>query len=262
MNVGFELPNRSDGTVTAEEWVRFAAIGGKVAKVRPYHLTVANLDALSAFKPTIILRPNSDGDFDVADRYGEIRAALAMLLQWPDLGPIIVIPDNEPNLGNRPVPDGYWNAISNVVASLQEHLTAGVLIASPPMAVMQGEEAWYAAATEAGSDLSGSLLDAFDYVSVHLYGQCDTGLVARSLQLASQYGVPLLADEIGDSHETASREQKAAALASYIRLAGEFGVAAGALFILGENGDWPGFVTPTDLVRSAIRPVVEAISAP
>jgi hypothetical protein len=250
---GFEFSNRPDGTITPEEWQRWDALPGKVAKLRPYNCNRATLDYIAPSHPTIILRPSADGDIDVEARVNDLQPALVQLLQW-EFQEIVVIPDNEPQLGNRPYVPGYWEKVMELIAhpALRDLWGEKVRVASPPLAVMQGEEEWYDAAGP-------ELLGAFDYLSVHLYGQTDNGFVHRSLALARQFNVPLIADEVGDSHETASQELKAVSVASYLRIACESGVKMATLFQLG--GSWTTFHFDPSIIERCIRPVIEFINS-
>lgn len=256
MRVGYELPNRPDGAITPEEWQRWDALGGTVAKVRPYNCTPATLDYLAASKvETVILRPSADGDIDVGARVNDLQPAIVQLLQW-DFTEIIVLPDSEPNLGNRPCPPDYWNRVSQVIVhpAMKDFWGAKLKLASPPMAVAQGEVDWYAAA--------GDLMTGWDYLSGHLYGQLSPDLVNYTLSLLTPFGVPIIADEVGDSHPTASEELKATSVASYLRIAADAGVELATLFNMGGSDDWRTFWFSPDVIRRCIRPVVEMVNAP
>lgn len=176
-------------------------------------------------------------------------SAAAWTLRENGIGDIIIIPSNEDNLGSKPVPSDYWARVSGVVVGLwfghfdTRPLAATVEYASPPLALGQGEEAWY----EAGKDI----IPAGDYTSAHAYGQLDTSLIDRSLSLAKQYGgdLPILVDEVGDSHPTAGWDAKGEALRVYLDVLRARGVAIALIFHLGGTPEWSNFVPPLDVVR-------------
>ena len=82
MLTGFEMGNTPDRGPTLEEWQRWDALPGKVAKLRPYSLRKSTLDYIAPSHPTIIIRPDSDGGFEVADRIRELRSAIVTVAQW------------------------------------------------------------------------------------------------------------------------------------------------------------------------------------
>ena len=244
MRVGWEFPNE-ERDLTAEEWAKVDALRSTFCKVRSYNLTAANIDGIRNRNLSVILRPDSDGDIDVPARVRELSAA-AWRLRENGIGDITIIPDNEPNLGSKPVPPRYWNLFSEVIAGLyfRHHgarpLAATVRYANPPMAVGQNEEAWY----EAGKDI----IPAADYMTIHAYGQLNADLVNRAIALAKRYGegLPILADEVGDSHGSAGWDTKAEATRVYLETLKQHGVTAACLFILGGTSDWANFHIPID----------------
>jgi hypothetical protein len=254
MLVGWEMPNRTDGTITPEEWQRFDALKPTVCKARPYNLRPENLNYIAAAGvKTVIIRPSADGDIDVEARVNDLQPAIVQLLQW-GFSQIVVLPDSEPNLHNRPCPPDYWQKVSQVVAhpALIGLWGEKVKIASPPMAVAQGEPEWY----EAGRDI----IPAFDFLPVHLYGQLNPVFVHRALGLAHQFQLPIIADEVGDS-SSAGEEEKARAVASYLQIAADSGVEMATLFMLGGTSEWSNFYFSPDVIARIIRPAVETAHA-
>lgn len=247
MKLGFEFPNENRD-LTADEWAKVDALHSQACKVRPYNLTTANLAGIRQRGLTVLLRPNSDGDIDVEGRVREISRA-AWTLREHGIGDVWIIPDNEPNLHNKPVQPDYWQKMSRVIVGLYyghydtRALAATVQYLNPPLAVGQGEDDWYAAA--------GDLLGAADGQCIHAYGQLDTGLIGQTLVLAKQYapGMPLIADEVGDSHPTTGWDIKTEALRVYLDMLKQSGVSLALLFHLGGTSDWSQFVPPLESVR-------------
>jgi hypothetical protein len=164
---------------------------------------------------------------------------------------IFLILDNEPNLGSRPVADGYWDGIRTLTARLRERYGRRVAIVSPPLAVAQLDVEWFAAGREA--------IAGCDYVGAHAYGQRDWGLATRFLQLAIP-GRPFFVDELGDSSPPSlGPRERADAVASYLAWIEEIcppesPVAAVCLFILGTTDPvWERFVLPTDVLEPITR---------
>lgn len=251
MKLGFEFPNEARD-VTSDEWRKIDALGSTVCKVRPYNLLPSVLEGIRNRNLLVILRPNADGDIDVPSLVQELSGA-AWKLRENGIGDIIIIPSNEPNLGQKPgdvVPPDYWQKVAQVVTGLYyglhdtRPLAGTVKYASPPMAVGQNDEAWM----NEGSDL----IKAGDFCSIHAYGQLNADLVHRSLALAKRYGggLPLLADEVGDSHPTAGWDTKAEALRVYLDLLRQSGVTAACLFILGGTPDWTNFHIPLEHIET------------
>lgn len=244
MLLGFEAVNEPRD-FTPDEWAKVDRLGSRVLKLRPYNIRPSLLNGIRDRNLAVILRPDSDGDIDVPARVQELSRA-AWLLRTQGIGDITVICDNEGNLGSKPVPPDYWQKVSQVVTGLYyghfdtQPLAGTVKYASPPLAVAQNDEAWY----EAGKDI----LPAFDCIAIHAYGQLNADLVHRSLALAKRYGggLPLLADEVGDSHPTAGWDTKAEALRVYLDLLRQSGVTAACLFILGGTPDWANFHIPLE----------------
>lgn len=247
MLLGFEFPNEPRD-LTVDEWSKVDALGSRACKMRPYNLTAANLAGIRERGLAVLLRSNSDGDIDVEGRVRELSRA-AWTLREHGIGDIWIIPDNEPNLHHRPVPPDYWHRLSQVVVGLwyghfgTRALASTVSYLNPPLAVGQGEETWYEAA--------GSVLNAADGQCLHAYGQLDTGLIGRALMLAKQYtaGLPLIADEVGDSHPTAGWDSKGEALRVYLDILKQHGVSVACLFVLGGTPDWQNFHMPLDVAR-------------
>ena len=201
MQIGFELPNRPD--VGLDTWEQVDALRSSVVKVRPYHLSSADtIHHIQRRGLAVLLRHDADGEIDVPARVRELSRA-AWTLREHGIGDITIIIDNEPNHTNggpdTPCPPDYWQKVSQVVTGLYyghfdtRPLAGTVRYASPPMAVAQGEAAWY----ESGRDI----ISAFDVVCVHLYGQTDNSLVTYALQLASVFGKPMIADEVGNTDQ-------------------------------------------------------------
>jgi hypothetical protein len=279
MKLGFELPNVVN--VSPEAWAQVDALGGQVVKVRPYHLTPPVIQDIASRRLTVLLRPDSDEGpvFDTPARAKHLADA-AWTLRLAGVQDIRIIPDNEPNHPNHGPSDErsramYWRRISDVVMRLYkgkgcQALADTVQYLTPPLAVGHDEAAWYAAATEAqplGEGMldqpvgePGSLIKDFDGVCIHAYGQLDDSLVRHAVALVSGYGVPVVADEIGDSHASASAFQKSVSVAAYCRILAEAGVELGTIFIAPEPTDeWKGFVLPTDrlgAIRDAVAIVV------
>lgn len=260
MRLGFEFPNQPRD-LAADEWAKVDALGSRACKMRPYNLTAANLAGIRERGLAVLLRSNSDGDIDVEGRVRELSRA-AWTLREHGIGDIWIIPDNEPNLHHRPVPPDYWQRLSQVVVGLwyghfgTRALASTVSYLNPPLAVGQGEETWYEAA--------GSVLNAADGQCLHAYGQLDTGLIGRALMLAKQYtaGIPLIADEVGDSHGTANWDLRGEALRVYLQLLRQSGVRIAILFILGGTDDWRRFVPPIDVVRQLAASVPQEVPMP
>lgn len=260
MLLGWELPNeRRD--LTRDEWAKVDALGSRVAKVRPYHLTPATIEGIRQRRLVVILRPDADGDIDVPARVRELSAA-AWTLRENGIGNIYLLPDSEPNLGGRLPPPGYWNRVSEVITGLwfglydTRPLAGTVLYGSPPLAVGQGERAWYQAA--------GDVLAAFDVACIHTYGQLDTGLLGNTLALIKEYApsLPILADEVGDSHPTAGWDSKGEAVRVYLDTLKAHGCAIAVLFILGGTDEWAQFVPPLDIVQQLGARFAQEVTMP
>lgn len=260
MRLGFEFPNQSRD-LTADEWAKVDALGSRVCKVRPYNLVPGVIAGIRDRGLAVVLRPDSDGGIDVPSRVREISRA-AWLLRQHGIGDITIIPDNEPNLGGVPVLPGYWQQVSQLVTGLYyghfdtQPLAGTVLYASPPLAVAQNDEAWY----EAGKDI----LPAFDCIAAHFYGQLNADLVYRSLALAKTYGggLPILADEVGDSHPTAGWDPKTEALRVYLDILKQSGVSLALLFHLGGTPEWAQFVPPIESTKQLGAWFAQEVSMP
>lgn len=238
MLLGFELPNHPHPD--SETWAQVDALRSTIVKVRPYHLTPETLAEISRRRLVVILRNNADEgiQFNVGARYQELRGALESLVTLSPL--VYCVLDNEPNHISNGTggPGDYWSRVDQVLEQLAQ-LYPTVRFVSPPLAVMQYEEAWYAAGR--------SVIQKHDAVGVHLYGQLDTSLIRHALYLAQQVGLSLVADELGDTHKSASGDQKAAAVAGYVRLAVEAGVEVATIFIAQRPTDeWLYCTLPTD----------------
>lgn len=263
MLLGFELPNVPNPG--PETWDQVDALRSTVVKVRPYHLLPATLSEIQRRGLSVLLRNDADGAIDVPARVQELSSA-AWKLREHGIGDITIIIDNEPNHtgGNgpdKPCPPDYWQKVSQVVTGLyyghfdMRPLAGTVRYGSPPMAVAQGEAAWY----EAGKDI----IPAFDVVCVHLYGTTDNSLVTYSLQLVSVFGKPIVADELGNTDRHLSPDNKAFAVASYARQAAEAGVVAATIFIAQTPTEhWTYCTLPTDKLGMIADTVAQAEPAP
>lgn len=258
MLIGFEARNAPH--LTAEDWERIDALGSTCIKIRSYHCIPETIAGITQRNLSVILRPSSDGDLNPSDRYFEMGEALTKLLD-AGVQEIVLLPDSEPNLHDKPMPADYWNRVATFFVLIDRHFSqyaeSGRLkYASPPLAVAQGNEAWLQAATvkrmvgmNAG-DVE-NLLTGFDYFTVHAYGQTDTSLVQRGIDLARIHapGIPMVAAEVGDS-SNADAATKAEAIIQYLTLLKEAGAYAACLFIVGSSDpQWAGFVLPVDQIR-------------
>jgi hypothetical protein len=246
MLVGFELPNRPE--VTADDWRRADLLPLRAAKLRAYHVLSShgptNLRELAKRTPLVILRPNEDGPVWDADQRATALFSCVMTLNAHGLHDIIIVPDNEPNHvshGFTAPPSDYWARVHSLASGLRAR-GARVRVASPPLAVAQGERAWL--------DAGVSVIRSLDLFAAHLYGQLDTSLADATLGLYRAYGAgrPLLIDELGDSHPTAGWERKADSIRTMLSMAAQAGAVAATIFMLGDNGDWRSFVPPDEVI--------------
>jgi len=254
MRLGFEAPN-IPRDFTADEWERIDALNSGSIKVRPYNLTPANLADIRHRNLTVILRPNADEgvNFSANARHQKLASALDTLLAYTS--DVWLIPDNEvnhPNNHTLPSPD-YWAKCWQVVEWLAQSYPA-VRYLTPPLATGHDEAAWYAAGA--------GYISRFDGVAFHAYGQLDTGLLLQSLHLAKQYGLPLVADEVGDSHETAGWDKKGEALRVYLDILRAGGVAIACIFHVGGTPEWSNFVPPIEVVRMLAASAPDVVVSP
>lgn len=254
MLLGFEAPNESRD-LTGDEWARIDVLGSRAIKVRPSNLTPATLDGIRQRGMHVVLRPEADEGvtFLPGARYQELQAAIESVL--PYTSALSVIVDNEPNHHNNhatPSPD-YW-ARAWQVAEWLAHSYPDVRYVSPPLAVGANEQAWYAAGQ--------GLITRFDAVGLHGYGQIDTGLLTHGLYLAKQIGLPIVCDEVGDSHPTAIWDAKGEALRVYLSLLRQGGVSVALLFHVGGTPDWANFVPPIDVVRRLAASMPQEVTMP
>lgn len=261
MRTGWELPNRTDGTVTPDEWARFDALGATITKIRPYHAAnPATVAELARRGVAVLVRPNGDGlGWSSTARATELALAV-QALRAAGIGDVLITPDSEPNHPDHGSPDAppadYWTKVAQVVTLL--HGRGGIRLpavfadtiryVSPPMRPdPAGVPAWYAAA--------GDLLPAFDLVGIHAYGERDQGLIEWTLRTATRYGLPLFAAEVGDS-SGAGEQERAEAVAGYLRLLEAAGVEDACIFILGSDGSWRDFEFSADTIRRVLAPAV------
>ncbi len=238
MLLGFELPNVP--VPTWETWQQVDELRSSIVKVRPYHLTLSTREHIQQRKLAVILRNNADEGpaFDARARIDELRAAIEAVQTYTHR--LYLVIDNEPNHTNNQAPAStdYWARIRQVFETLALEFPA-VQFVSPPLAVAQNEAEWYAAGR--------AVIDLFDCVGVHLYGQTDNSLVTYALHLAGIFDKPLIADELGNTDRHLSPDNKAAAVASYVRQAAEAGVQAATIFIAKHpTPEWAYCTLPTE----------------
>lgn len=258
MKLGFEARNAP--FLTGDDWERIDALGSTIIKLRSYHCIPDTISGVVARNLSVILRPSSDGDINPADRYFEMGEALTKLLD-AGVPEIILCCDSEPNLHDRPMPADYWSRVATFFVLIDrqfgQYTESGRLkYASPPMAVAQGDEAWLEAATVVrrsgmNEGATENLLTGFDFYGGHFYGQQDTSLVQRGIDLAATYapGVPIIAAEVGDA-SNADPSAKTEAIIQYLTLLQQAGAYAACLFIVGSHDpQWSGFVLPVEQIR-------------
>lgn len=254
MRLGFDLPNVP--VPTSATWQQVDELRSSIVKVRPYHLSLSTREHIQQRKLGVILRNNSDDGvaFDPRARIDELRAAIEAVQTYTQT--LYVIVDNEPNHSNnnaRPSSD-YWARVRQVFETLALEFPA-VQFISPPMAVAQNEAEWYAA----GRDV----IALFDFVGVHLYGQTDNSLVTYALQLASVFDKPLIADEVGNTDLHLGGDNKAFAVASYLRQAAEAGVEAATIFIAKDpTPEWAYCTLPTHKLAMIADSVPQEVAMP